>query len=183
MQKKDGVEVALDYYLQGVRCNPRGFPCVFNLACVYSQLDRHSNAKKWFNVAIKIQPLSIDSYYGSALSDFKQKRFQEAFNTLENMPQEAQSQNLKAEDLTYFKALCLKKLFKFKDAEAMYRSLQKQFLKAEGNKLIKYVFGIIVLPLQRERKVSLNFATSLRSLRTTPRTCMSLPSSTVRIRR
>ena len=54
MQKKDGVEVALDYYLQGVRCNPRGFPCVFNLACVYSQLDRHSNAKKWFNVAIKI---------------------------------------------------------------------------------------------------------------------------------
>lgn len=54
MQKKDGVEVALDYYLQGVRCNPRGFPCVFNLACVYSQLDRHSNAKKWFNLAIKI---------------------------------------------------------------------------------------------------------------------------------
>jgi len=99
------------------------------------------------------------------------------------MPQEAQSQNLKAEDLTYFKALCLKKLFKFKDAEAMYRSLHKQFLRAEGNKLIKYMFGIIVLPLQRERKVSLNVATSLRSLRTTPRTCTSLQSSTVRTRR
>jgi tetratricopeptide (TPR) repeat protein len=91
MQKKDGVEVALDYYLQGIRCNPRSFPCVFNLACVYSQLDRHTNAKKWFNLAIKIQPLSIDSYYGSALSDFKQKNFQEAFNTLKNMPSNAKS--------------------------------------------------------------------------------------------
>jgi tetratricopeptide (TPR) repeat protein len=91
MQKKEGVEVALDYYLRGIRCNTSHFPCVFNLACVYSQLEKHCNAKKWFNVAIKINSNSIDSYYGSALSSFKQKQFLEAFNTLKNMPPTAES--------------------------------------------------------------------------------------------
>jgi tetratricopeptide (TPR) repeat protein len=89
MQKQDGVEVALDYYLQGIRCNNHHFPCVFNLACVYSTLDKHANARKWFNLAIKINPNSIDSYYGSALSSFKMRNFQEAFNVLKNMPSSA----------------------------------------------------------------------------------------------
>lgn len=86
MQKIDGVEVALDYYIKGIRCNPSHFACVFNLACVYSILDRHCNALKWFNLAIKISPNSADSYYGSALSSFKLKNFFEAFTTLKSMP-------------------------------------------------------------------------------------------------
>lgn len=89
MQKEDGVEVALDYYLQGIRCNPNHYPCVFNLACVYSQLDKHANARKWFNLAIKIAPTSLDAYYGSALSSFKMRCFMEAFTTLKNMPSTA----------------------------------------------------------------------------------------------
>ena len=32
---------------------------------------------------------------------------------------------MKHEDLTYFKALCLKKLYKFKEAEHEYKSLNK----------------------------------------------------------
>lgn len=91
MQKDEGVEVALDYYLQGVRCNPHHFPCVFNLACVYSSLDKHANARKWFNLALKINTNSIDSYYGSALSSFKMKNFLDAFNTLKSMPENAES--------------------------------------------------------------------------------------------
>ena len=85
MQQKDGIEAALDYYLQGIRCSPTYFPCVYNLACVYANLQKHANAFKWFNLAIKIDPLSRDAYYGSALSSFKMKRFQEAFDNLKNM--------------------------------------------------------------------------------------------------
>lgn len=47
----------------------------------------------------------------------------------------------------YFRALCLKKLHKFKEAEKEYKELKDQFQLTEGNRLIKYVFGIIVLPL------------------------------------
>jgi tetratricopeptide (TPR) repeat protein len=124
------------------------FPCIFNLACVYSSLDKHANAKKWFTLASKIKPNSTDAYYGSALSSFKQKSFLEAFNVLKNMPSTAKSLNLRPEDLTYFKALCLKKLHNFKKAEEEYVKLQRQFQRTEGQRLVKYIFGIIVLPLQ-----------------------------------
>lgn len=56
MQKKDGIEAALDYYLHGLRVNSSNFPCVYNLACVYATLNKHANALKWFNIAIKIDP-------------------------------------------------------------------------------------------------------------------------------
>lgn len=74
---------------------------------------------------MKINPNSIDSFYGSALSSFKHKNFLEAFNVLKNMPATAQSCNLRHEDLTYFKALCLKKLHNFKEAEKEYKSLHR----------------------------------------------------------
>jgi hypothetical protein len=45
-------------------------------------------------------------------------------------------------------------LHNFKEAEKEYKSLHRQFQKTEGQRLVKYVFGIIVLPLQAERKVS-----------------------------
>ncbi len=76
-------------------------------------------------MAIKINPNSIDAYYGSALSSFKLKRFEEAFSTLKSMPSNAVSLNLKNEDLVYFKALCLKKINNFKDSEKEYKSLHK----------------------------------------------------------
>jgi len=91
MQQKDGTEAALDYYLQGIRCSSSHFPCVYNLACVYANLEKHQNALKWFNIAIKIDPNSTDAYYGSSLSSFKMKRFKEAFENLKNMPSTAQS--------------------------------------------------------------------------------------------
>jgi tetratricopeptide (TPR) repeat protein len=175
MQRQKGVDVALDYYLQGVRIDPCHYPCVLNLACVYSQLDKHANASKWFDLARKVNPLSIDAYYGTALSCFKMKQFQQAYNTLDGMPSEAESETLRPEDLTYFKALCLKKLYKFKEAEREYKTLGKQFSLTEGNKLIKYIFGVIILPLQRERKVSfISIAHSFsqnRSLKTILRIC------------
>jgi hypothetical protein len=63
------------------------------------------------------------------------------------MPYEAQSQILSFEDLTYFKALCLKKLFNFKEAEKEYKTLEQLFALSEGRELVKYIFGVIVLPL------------------------------------
>lgn len=71
----DGVEVAIDYYKHGIRVNPWSFPCVYNLACVYFELKRYRNARKWFNLGIKIDPKRGDLYYGSALSSFKLKDF------------------------------------------------------------------------------------------------------------
>ena len=42
----------------------------------------------------------------------------------------------KEEEFTYFKALCLKKLRKFDEAEKVYKSIAKQLRLSEGKKLI-----------------------------------------------
>lgn len=54
MQAFEGIEVAIDYYKHGIRVNPFSLPCIYNLACVYSSLNKHRNAIKWFNLGMKV---------------------------------------------------------------------------------------------------------------------------------
>ena len=68
------------------------------------------------------------------------------------------------EHLSYFRALCLKKIQNFKEAEKEYKSLHKKFALQEGQRLKKYIFGIIMLPLQKERKVIENYTGNLHEL-------------------
>jgi hypothetical protein len=63
------------------------------------------------------------------------------------MPSTAESQDLRPEHLTYFRALCLKMTQSFKEAEKEYRTLHKNFALQEGMRLKKYIFGLILLPL------------------------------------
>lgn len=86
VQKNEGIEVGIDYYLNGVRTNPFHYPCIYNLGCVYYQLEKYLNAVKWFSLAIKVQPSTSDAYYGCALSNFKLKRFEEALDALKSIP-------------------------------------------------------------------------------------------------
>lgn len=71
---------------------------------------------------------------------------------------------LKPEHLSYFRALCLKKIQNFKEAEKEYKCLHKKFALQEGQRLKKYIFGIILLPLEKERKVIENYIGNLHEL-------------------
>lgn len=51
------------------------------------------------------------------------------------------------------KALCLKILKKYKESEVAYVSMSKSFNREEGNKIAKYIFGMILMPLETNRKV------------------------------
>lgn len=50
------------------------------------------------------------------------------------------------------KALCLKILKKYKESEVAYVSMSKSFNREEGNKIAKYIFGMILMPLETNRK-------------------------------
>ncbi|CDW89030.1 tpr domain containing protein [Stylonychia lemnae] len=130
MQRSEGTEVALDYYKHGIRVNPWNFPCVYNLACVYSHLNQNNNARKWFNLAIKIAPNEADSYFGSAISSFKLRDYKSALQTLQSKPE-----------------------FSTPESEREYKSLERQLKLQEGKQLIKYVFSIMILPLQTDKKL------------------------------
>ena len=51
---KDSNNIALDYYLSGVKIDPRHFGCVYNVGCSYFFEKKYLNALKWFELAIKI---------------------------------------------------------------------------------------------------------------------------------
>lgn len=54
---KDNVDaVALDYYLSGVKIDPYHLGCVYNVGCCYYFTQKFTNAEKWFNLAIKVDP-------------------------------------------------------------------------------------------------------------------------------
>lgn len=55
----------------------------------------------------------------------------------------------------YIQAICLKYLKRFEDSEKIYFQLLKNFNKEEGNKIAKYIFGMILMPIEVNRKVTL----------------------------
>lgn len=75
-------ESAIDYYKHGLRINPWSFKCIYNLATIFSNIKKHRNARKWYDIAIKVDPMKADGYYGSALSSFKLCDFNLAFETI-----------------------------------------------------------------------------------------------------
>ena len=54
--------------------------------------------------------------------------------------------------LTYMRAMCLKLLKKYHKSEETYISMAKSFNREEGNKIAKYIFGMILMPLETNRK-------------------------------
>jgi tetratricopeptide (TPR) repeat protein len=60
--------ISLDYYLSGVRADPTHYGCTYNIACSYFKQANYLNAFKWFQIAIKLSPLSKECYYGKAVT-------------------------------------------------------------------------------------------------------------------
>ncbi len=52
----------------------------------------------------------------------------------------------------YIKATALKHQKRYSEAETLYCSMLKHFNKEEGNKIAKYIFGMILIPLEVNRK-------------------------------
>ena len=59
-----------------------------------------------------------------------------------------------SDEVTYFRAMCYKRLKMYQEAEEEYKSLTKALNIAMGKRLIKYVFSITLLPLQSDKIVN-----------------------------
>jgi hypothetical protein len=63
--------VALDYYLSGIKIDPRHFGCAYNVGCCYFNAKMFVNAKKWFDFAIKIRHRDQDSQFAKVVTCIK----------------------------------------------------------------------------------------------------------------
>jgi tetratricopeptide (TPR) repeat protein len=67
----DANNVALDYYLSGVKIDPCHLGCTYNVGCCHYFNGKFVNARKWFSLAIKVNSEHLDSYFGLAASCLK----------------------------------------------------------------------------------------------------------------
>ena len=82
-QGKDSNNIALDYYMSGIKIDPRHFGCIYNAACSHFYEKKYNNALKWFEIALKINPESYDSYFGKAITCLKLNNVDQALKTIE----------------------------------------------------------------------------------------------------
>jgi tetratricopeptide (TPR) repeat protein len=78
----DANNVALDYYLSGVKIDNRHFGCIYNAACSYYFEKKFVNANKWFSYAVRVDPTSEDAKFGNAVTCLKLGFYQEALRLI-----------------------------------------------------------------------------------------------------
>ena len=79
------MQVALDYYLSGVKIDPSHLGCIHNVGCCQYSCGKFANSEKWFNLGIKVDPFYQDSYVGSTLSSLKLGKYDLAFSTISQL--------------------------------------------------------------------------------------------------
>lgn len=149
------LDSAVDSYRQAIRLNQRHYNSLLNLANCYEQQQCYQQAITWYEHALVVNPLSDDAHYGIALCCVKdgeparaQKHIEESLKLVTDA---GELMNEKIH-LTYLKALCLKLLKHYRQSERTYVSLLRSFNREEGHKIAKYIFGMILMPLETNRK-------------------------------
>ena len=82
----DNSEQALDYYYQGIRIDGCHFGCTFNIAVVFLNRGMIVNARKWFKLAKRLNPSSIETFLGLAITHLKLGEHQNCIQCIENRP-------------------------------------------------------------------------------------------------
>ena len=83
--------MALDYYLSGVKIDPEHYGCIYNTGCCHFLTGKYMNARKWFNLCIKVNPQCPDGYFGKAMACLKlgiqgeTSHYLEALNAIEKI--------------------------------------------------------------------------------------------------
>ena len=74
--------VALDYYLSGVKIEPSHYGCVYNAGCCHFFTGKFQNARKWFHLTTQVNPMCPDGYYCKALACLRLGLYEEALESV-----------------------------------------------------------------------------------------------------
>lgn len=62
------------------------------------------------------------------------------------------------------KSVCLKKLNRYDDSQTTYKLLHDIIMRTENKEIVKYVFGIILLPFQNDRRLVSDYVENFENL-------------------
>ena len=164
------MDSAIDSYRQAIRLNTDHSEAMMNLAAQYEAQQRYDVATKWYNLAIKLNPALIDAYFGYALCQFKggkpqdaAERLSIAIDQLNNEDIEDRSKRHKIY-FRYLRALCYKVMGEFVKSQKDYKDILGAFELEEGSKFANYIFAMILMPIETNRKKLLEYVEGFKGI-------------------
>jgi tetratricopeptide (TPR) repeat protein len=149
-QTEQANKEALNYYFSGVKFDPKHFACVYNIACCYFFDFKFSNAKKWFDLALNLNPESQDAIFGKVVCCLKLGLFQEAVSAIDSSTYD--SAFYSKEQFTLLAAICHKTVYNDSRVLQLYSDLQEGIRMSHCVQVKLATCSLILLPLNPNRK-------------------------------
>jgi tetratricopeptide (TPR) repeat protein len=162
--KKSAIEAAIDYYLQGLRVDPKHHQTYHNLGCWFVYLDRWVNALKCFEQEYILTPFEIKALYALVIVSLKLGNLDKAIQYIEAAKNLESKDNKLEANLIYFEALCYKLDGNFSKSNECYHKLAKILYIKEKALVVKYTIGLLLIPMLDDRMKVINFVENLRDI-------------------
>jgi len=150
--------VALDFYLSGVKSDPKHYGCVYNVACSYFMESKFVNALKWFDLALRLRPNDGDSLLGKAIVLLKLGKHDEAIKLAEylysnkSITTSGMQTSYQPEQFTLLYCVCCKINNDHERAFQVYREMSGGIRKRWAQKLRDGTTSLMLLPLEKNRR-------------------------------
>ena len=162
---------AMDYYRQGLRKNPTNLLLIYNLANSYKKLRKYTSTLTWFMHGVQLNPRWVDGLCGLATTYFNMQQYELALHCIKAARfnywkglidgDEQKSRMLGYETVCFIGAMCLKMTNRLDDAGKAYGWLAGHFRQQRLLELANYMFGLVLIPLQEDRKMMADHLTNV----------------------
>jgi tetratricopeptide (TPR) repeat protein len=158
-QEADNDELAIDFLRNGLREVPKSPQLLYNYACANEKVGNYQVAVRFFRFASKLKQNWTDALFGEAVTHFKLRNYTEAEACIVKALKSYKKADAmeEYEVMLYFKAMVYKKLKDYDRAKRDYESLQGVFCHNEGQSILHFVVGLILLPLRESRREKFDY--------------------------
>ena len=164
------MDSAIDSYRQAIRLNSNHAEAMINLAAQYDVQQRFDVAAKWYKIAMTVNSDLLDAHFGFALCRFKDGNCEEAIDHLTTAIEKLDGKDIKDRNqrhLVYFRylrSLCYRVQQDFKRSQKDYKDILRGIELEEGSKFAKYIFAMILMPMETNRKKLLQYVEGFKGI-------------------
>lgn len=143
---------------------------MINLGAQYEIQQKYDIACKWYKLSILIEPNCLEAYFGFALSAFKEGRPQDGVDHLTIAIEKLNNVDITDRNkrhlifYRYLRSLCYRVMQDFKKSQKDYKDILRAFEIEEGSKFAQYIFAMILMPMEVNRRKILKYVEGFRSV-------------------
>ena len=140
------------------------YAVLYNLGCLYNKIKKPKTALAWFSRANLVSPSSLESLYAIAIILYRSQMFKLSLDfTLKCLESPFLTDISLSQSLKYLAAVNYKAIGNLKETNNFYCHLQYELDKIERKDLIKYTWGLLMVPLIKDRKKKMKHIDGLKT--------------------